>query len=159
MNLYIHAYISSFRMTYSRDYPDVDPSVHPAPITHRKYTGSFLANSLSLSPFIGERIDHRCAHDFSSEFFHQKKSSPRLKSYSAVWECKTRLFAGCTNGRYHHRNSFWQENSPNNWKNAIRTCNREISKNIPVYKLWAIYHRFQETKRSCILSRWVRAHF
>jgi len=30
-------------------------------------------SSLSLSFFIGERIDHRCAHDFSSESLYQKK--------------------------------------------------------------------------------------
>lgn len=60
-------------MTYSHDYPDVDPSVHPGPITHREYTSPFLPSSFSLSPTIGERIDHRCAHDFSSESLYQKK--------------------------------------------------------------------------------------
>jgi len=66
-------------MTYSRDYPDVDPSVHPGPITHRKCTGLFLLSSLSLFPSIGERIDHRCAHDFSSESLYQKKKPTEIE--------------------------------------------------------------------------------
>lgn len=38
-------------MTYSRDYPDVDPSVHSSPITHRECTGPFLLSPLLLFLF------------------------------------------------------------------------------------------------------------
>lgn len=60
-------------MTYSRDYSDVDPSVHSGQITHQECTGPFLLSSFSFSPIIGEHIDHHCAHDFSSESLYRKK--------------------------------------------------------------------------------------
>lgn len=99
-------------MTYSRDYPDVDPSVHPGPITHRECTGPFLLSSLFLFLFpsadasiiVAPTIFHRSP-------FTRKKSPSRLKSHSAVWDCKTRLFVGRSNGRCYRRNSFRRKQS------------------------------------------------
>lgn len=103
--IYIHAYISSFRMTYSCDYPDVDPSVHPGPITrmYRSFS-SFLSFSFSFY-----RRTHRSS--LRPRFFIgvpllKKKSSLGLKSHFAVWECKTRLFTACINSRCYNRDTF-----------------------------------------------------
>jgi len=64
MNLYT-LYISFSHMTYSRDYPDVDPAKRP---DNASGIHSFLSSFLSSpSRPIGERIDHRYARDFSSE--------------------------------------------------------------------------------------------
>lgn len=100
--------ISFFLMTYRRDYLDVDPSLRFEPITHREYIRiPFLCSLSPRAVCIGERIDHRCARDFSSGCSNAKKekwkekrergkrkkiSRTRLKSHSVVWERKTSLF-------------------------------------------------------------------
>lgn len=89
--------VSFSRMTYRRDYLDVDLSLRFEPITHQEYI--YIKNiytythtdspfsPLFSSPCISERIDHRCARDFSSGFPGQKKYSPaRLKSHPVIWE-------------------------------------------------------------------------
>lgn len=67
-------------MTYSRDYPDVDPSVHPAPITHRVCTGAF-SSFLSFSFSFYQRT-HRSSlrpRFFMGVPLPQKKKKKREK--------------------------------------------------------------------------------
>lgn len=97
-NPYVHIYtdqipvypcltLSFSRMTYRRDYLDVDLSLRFEPITHQEYiyieyiyiythTDSPFSPPFS-PPCISERIDHRCARDFSSGFPGQKKNIVR----------------------------------------------------------------------------------
>ena len=103
---YAHVCISFFRMTYRRDYLDVDPSLRFEPITHREYTDPFSLFSLlgpcvcvsaNASIIVAPAIFHRDARTKKKRGKRKKEkiSRTRLKSHSVVWERKTSLFLFC----------------------------------------------------------------